>query len=91
MRRGLWLGIVALHVSAAAGDRGRRRTGLPIGRRGAGDSVLGDRSLAARGPPTDWGEFVQADDDRAILQASPDELPVINIHMTGLGFLYQAK
>jgi hypothetical protein len=26
----------------------------------------------ARGPPTDWGEFVQADDDRAIFQESPD-------------------
>ena len=35
----------------------------------------------ARGPPTDWGEFVQADDDRAIFQASPYELPVIDIHL----------
>jgi hypothetical protein len=34
----------------------------------------------ARGPPTDWGELVQAHDDRAILQASPDELHVIDIH-----------
>jgi hypothetical protein len=34
----------------------------------------------ARGPPTDWGEIVHAHDDRAILQASPDELPVIDIH-----------
>jgi hypothetical protein len=34
----------------------------------------------ARGPPTDWEELVQADDDRAIFQASPNELPVINIH-----------
>jgi hypothetical protein len=34
----------------------------------------------ARGPLTDWGELVQADDDRAIFQASPDELPVIDIH-----------
>ncbi len=34
----------------------------------------------ARGPPADWGEFVQAHDDRAIFQASPDELPVIDIH-----------
>jgi hypothetical protein len=33
----------------------------------------------ARGPPTDWGEFVQFHDDRAIFQASPDELPVIDI------------
>jgi hypothetical protein len=35
---------------------------------------------SARGPPTDWGELVQADGDRAIFQASPDELPVIDIH-----------
>ena len=33
----------------------------------------------ARGPPTDWGEIVQAHDDRAIFQASPDELPAIDI------------
>ena len=33
----------------------------------------------ARGPPTDWGELVQVHDDRAIFQASPDELPVIDI------------
>ena len=34
----------------------------------------------ARGPPTDWGELGQAHDDRAIFQASPDELAVIDIH-----------
>jgi hypothetical protein len=34
----------------------------------------------ARGPPTDWGELVQAHDDRGVSQASPDELPVIDIH-----------
>jgi hypothetical protein len=34
----------------------------------------------ARGPPTDWGELVQVHDDRAIFQASPVELPVIDIH-----------
>ena len=34
----------------------------------------------ARGPPTDWSEIVQAHDDRAIFQESPDELPVIDIH-----------
>ena len=33
----------------------------------------------ARGPPIDWGEFVQVHDDRAIFQESPDELPVIDI------------
>ena len=34
----------------------------------------------ARGPPTDWGEFVQIHDDRDVFQASPDELPAIDIH-----------
>ena len=37
----------------------------------------------ARGPPTDWGELVQADDDQAIFQASSDDLPVIHIHSLG--------
>jgi hypothetical protein len=32
-------------------------------------------------PLTDWGEFVQADDDRDIFYASPDELPLIDIHL----------
>jgi hypothetical protein len=35
---------------------------------------------AARGPPTDRGELVQAHDDREAVQVSPDELPVIDIH-----------
>ena len=34
----------------------------------------------ARGPPTDWGELVQVYDDRTIVEASPDKLPVIDIH-----------
>jgi hypothetical protein len=34
----------------------------------------------AGGPPTDWGELVQVHDDRAIFQASPVELPDIDIH-----------
>ena len=34
----------------------------------------------ARGPPTGWGELVQIHDDRDVFQASPDELPVIDIH-----------
>ena len=34
----------------------------------------------ARGPPTDWGELVQVHDHRDIFQASPDELPAIDIH-----------
>ena len=34
----------------------------------------------ARGPPTDWDELVQAQDDRDVFQASSDELPAIDIH-----------
>jgi hypothetical protein len=34
----------------------------------------------ARGRPTGWDEFVQAHDDRDAMQASPDDLPVIDIH-----------
>ena len=34
----------------------------------------------ARGPPADFGELVQVHDDRDVVQASPDELPVIDIH-----------
>jgi len=34
----------------------------------------------ARGPPTDWGELLQVHDDRTIFQASPVELPDIDIH-----------
>jgi hypothetical protein len=34
----------------------------------------------ARGPPTDWGELVQAHDDRDVFQGRIDELPVIDIH-----------
>jgi len=33
----------------------------------------------ARGP-THWGELVRAHDDREAIQATPDELPVIDIH-----------
>ena len=41
----------------------------------------GDNSISpARGPPTDWAELVQIHDDRDVFQASPDELPAIDIH-----------
>ena len=33
-----------------------------------------------RGPPTDWGELVHVHDDHDIFQASPNELPAIDIH-----------
>jgi hypothetical protein len=35
---------------------------------------------AARGPPTDWDELVQAQDDRDVFQGRIDELPAIDIH-----------
>ena len=35
----------------------------------------------ARGPPTDWGELVRAHAERKAIQASPDELLVIDIHL----------
>ena len=34
----------------------------------------------ARGTPIDWGELAQAHDDRDVVQASSDELPMIDIH-----------
>ena len=34
----------------------------------------------ARGPPTDWGDLVQAHDDRDVFQPWPDDLPAIDIH-----------
>ena len=34
----------------------------------------------ARGPPTNWSELVQVHDHRDAYQASPDELPAIDIH-----------
>ena len=34
----------------------------------------------ARGPPADLGELAQAHDDRDVVQASSDELPMIDIH-----------
>ena len=34
----------------------------------------------ARGPPTDWGELVQAHDDRDVFQGRLDELPASDIH-----------
>ncbi len=36
--------------------------------------------IPARGPPTDWGELVQTHDDRDVVHATPDEVPVIDIH-----------
>ena len=33
----------------------------------------------ACGPLSDWRKFMRADDDRDVFQASPDELPAIDI------------
>jgi hypothetical protein len=33
-----------------------------------------------RGPSKEWGELVRTHDDRDIFQASPNELPAIDIH-----------
>ena len=35
---------------------------------------------AVAGPPTGWGELAQLHDDRDVFQASPNELPAIDIH-----------
>jgi len=45
-----------------------------------GESLEPPSVSPARGPPTDWGELVQIHDDRDVIQASPDELPAIDIH-----------
>ena len=34
----------------------------------------------ARGPPVDWDDLVQAEDDRSLHQASPEDVPMIDIH-----------
>jgi hypothetical protein len=41
-----------------------------------------EQAAASRGlsAATDWGELVQVHDDRDIFQASPQELPAIDIH-----------
>ena len=45
-----------------------------------GDPLEPPPVAPARGPPTDWGELVQTHDDRDVVQATPDEVPVIDIH-----------
>lgn len=44
-----------------------------------GDSLEVPPLAPARGPPTSWAELVQGHDDRDASQASPDDLPVIDI------------
>jgi len=45
-----------------------------------GEAIEPPLIVPARGPPIDWGELVQAHDDRDVFQASTGELPVIDIH-----------
>jgi hypothetical protein len=49
-------------------------------RRGADGRIAQVRYVLPRHKATDWGELVQAHDDREAFQVSPDELPVIDIH-----------
>ena len=57
-------------------DPGTIRNILPH----VGEPVEPPRVSPARGPPTEWTELVQVHDDRDVMQHSPDELPVIDIH-----------
>ena len=41
------------------------------------------RPPGPNGTPTDWGELVQARDNRDVFQVSPDALPVTDIHGSG--------
>ena len=45
-----------------------------------GDPPMRSCRASPAGTPSDREEFVQADDDRAIFQASPDELPSIELY-----------
>ena len=49
-------------------------------RRGDDGRIAHVRYVLPRHKAADWGELVQVHDDRAIFQASPDELPNIDIH-----------
>jgi hypothetical protein len=74
---------VAFALSATSGCRGHpvREPG-PIRKilTHLGEPLEPPPVSPARGPPTDWGELVQIHDDRDVFQASPDDLPVIDIH-----------
>ena len=63
-------------------ERGRKSKPGPIRKilTHLGEPLEPPLVLPARRPPTDWAELVQAQDDRNVFQASPDTLPVIDIH-----------
>ena len=75
-------------TALAIGNIGKRREAATGGHAAGGQPTEGccDKPLEppplapARGPPTDWGELVQAHDDRDVFQGRIDELPVIDIH-----------
>jgi len=45
-----------------------------------GEPLDPPRVSPARGPPVDWGELVQSQGAGEFEQASPDDLPMIDIH-----------
>ena len=45
-----------------------------------GEPLDPQRVSPARGPPVDWGELVQSQGAGEFEQASPDDLPMIDIH-----------
>ena len=45
-----------------------------------GESLEPSHVSPARGPPIDWSELVQTSRDGEFKQASPDDLPMIDIH-----------
>jgi len=45
-----------------------------------GEPLESPRVSPARGPPVDWGELVQPQGAGEFEQASPDDLPMIDIH-----------
>ena len=58
-------------VASAAGSQFLTHLGEPLDP---------PRVSPARGPPVDWGELVQSHGDGEFVQASPDDLPMIDIH-----------
>jgi len=45
-----------------------------------GEPLEPPRVSLARGPPVDWAELVQSHGDGEFEQASPDDLPMNDIH-----------
>ena len=45
-----------------------------------GEALEPPHVTPVRGPPVAWGDLVQAEDDRSLYQALPDDLPTIDIH-----------